>query len=676
MIRPYLFLFVFFISIISVAQDKKNFSILDSIIELREMSQNEDYPLQERLEFAIRSVKMAEIEGVDSTILASNRKLSLMYFLTEEYVEYVKINQRNVKLAKKLNDTVSLGVASSNLGYFYHYDKKIDSAYFYLNKALDYAVVLRDKEGQADVLTNIAEMQVMEKDYMSGEENAIKAIKLLEKQPKSKYNLGNQWMLHNLIGIVSNKLQHFDKAVQYYDRAIDIANEMEDGFVEKCISKNNKAFVYRKKGDYKTALQLYKSLLPYRLEFEDYDPSFYALIVDNIAYTKLEAGHTDYDAMEVMFKEAYKMSDSLEDPGTKQAVCLDISKFYAKLQQRDSALVYAQEARKLSRETSSNEIYLDALMVLSELKEGDSGKAYLNEHIKLSDSLLNVERNVRNKFARIEFETDLIEQENQRISRERFWLFVVSIVLLFTLFLLYIIATQRAKNKELRFKQDQQKANEEIYNLMLSQQDKVEEARAHEKKRISEELHDGILGRLFGTRLSLDSLSFSEGQEAAKSRIGYISELKKIEEDIRKISHDLNTDFVSGSGFMDIVGELVEKQANAYQLKYTFDYTDDINWENVPNKTKINIYRIIQESLQNIYKHAEAQLVNIEVDLQEDTIVVTLKDDGKGFDINRSRKGIGLKNINSRIAEVDGKLSISSAPKQGTKIKIEIPYIN
>ncbi|WP_053990896.1 sensor histidine kinase [Mangrovimonas sp. TPBH4] len=640
------------------------------------MSQDEEFSLEERLDYALKSSLLAKQMGVDSTILASDRKLSLMYFETEQYDDYVKINQRNVKLAAKLSDTSALAVASSNLGYFYHYVKQVDSAYYYLYKSLDYAVSLSDKHMQADVLTNIAEIQVMEKDYMSGEENAIKAIKLFEKQPKSEYNLGNQWMLTNLLGVISNKLQHYDKAIVHYDQAINIADRMKDGFVERCISINNKAFVYRGKDDFETALDLYEGLLPFKKEYEEYDPSFYALIVDNIAYTKLEAGHTDYGAMDEMFKEAYRISDSLEDPATKQAVCLDISKFYAKLEQRDSALVYAYEARKLSKETSSNEIYLDALMVLSQLKEGDSGKAYLNEHIKLSDSLLNVERNVRNKFARIEFETDLIEQENQRISRERFWLFVLSLVLLFTLFLLYVIATQRAKNKELRFRQDQQKANEEIYNLMLSQQDKVEEARAHEKKRISEELHDGILGRLFGTRLSLDSLSFSEGKEAATSRIGYISELKKIEEDIRKISHDLNTDFVSGSGFMDIVSELVEKQANAYQLNYTFDYTDDINWENVPNKTKINIYRIIQESLQNIYKHAEAQLVKIDVSLKEEIIVMTLTDDGKGFDVNKSRKGIGLKNINSRVAEVDGKLSIDSAPNQGTTITIEIPYIN
>jgi signal transduction histidine kinase len=314
------------------------------------------------------------------------------------------------------------------------------------------------------------------------------------------------------------------------------------------------------------------------------------------------------------------------------------------------------------------------MLILSELNPGDEGKKYLNEHIRLSDSLLFKERSARNKFARIAFETDEIERENERITRERLWLLILSMGLILTLVLVYIIISQRSKNKELKFKQDQQIANEEIYNLMLSQQDKVDEARANEKKRISQELHDGVLGRLFGTRLSLDSLNFNEGKDAIKTRSNYISELKTIEEDIRKISHDLNTDFISGSGFTDIIKELIEKQTQAYQLKYTLESDDDIIWETVSNKSKINVYRMIQESLQNIYKHANAKTVDISFKLKNDVICLCIKDDGKGFDIHKIKKGIGLKNINSRVDELEGKVHIDSKINNGTTITIEIPY--
>ena len=187
-------------------------------------------------------------------------------------------------------------------------------------------------------------------------------------------------------------------------------------------------------------------------------------------------------------------------------------------------------------------------------------------------------------------------------------------------------------------------------------------------------MHDGILGRLFGTRLSLDSLNFSEGKEAIQNRSNYISELKTIEDDIRKISHDLNTDFVSGSGFMDIVLELIEKQTKAYQLKHQFDYTDDVSWESVSNKNKINIYRIIQESLQNIYKHANAGEVKISFQLKNNVILLSITDDGDGFDVTKSKKGIGIKNINARVSELEGTVDILSEISNGTTINIEIPY--
>jgi signal transduction histidine kinase len=222
----------------------------------------------------------------------------------------------------------------------------------------------------------------------------------------------------------------------------------------------------------------------------------------------------------------------------------------------------------------------------------------------------------------------------------------------------------------------QQKANEDIYNLMLQQQDKVEEARTAEKKRISEELHDGVLGRLFGTRLSLDSINFKDGKDAVLTRANYIAQLKNIEDDIRKISHELNTDFVAGSSFMDIVSELIENQTKAYGLSYSFNFTDDISWEVVPNKIKINLYRIIQESMQNIYKHAQAKTIEISISLENNVICLEITDDGKGFDTSRSKRGIGLKNMASRVDDVGGTIEFSSQIGKGTSVNVKIPYIH
>lgn len=671
----FLLIFLFFNTKAVLSQNEKSVKGLDSIQKLRSLSSDAEFSLEERLAFALSAVELSSKTKIDSVLINSNRTLSSVYLNRGEYEKYRKLNHNNLKLAKKINDSLVIGIASLNLGWYHHFNMvQNDSAYYYYSRAAKTFDEIGELDRQVTTLVNLADIQDTERDYIGAEANSIKAIKILERLPETENYLSTKWILYNLLGVINLKLELYNASLEYHNMAYDIGKKMEFGFIDQMLSLNNMAFVYRKLGNHAKALELYNTVLENKEVYNEEDPTFYPLVLENLAFTKYEAKHSDIDNIELMLKTAYKISDSLEDPITKLAVSIDLAKFYYGQKNKDSSLVYAKQAYDIGGETNSNQIWLESMQLLSKINEGEQGKAYLNQYIKLSDSLLLNERKNRNKFARIEFETDKLEEENKRISRERLWLTILSIGLLFTALLIYIIITQRARNKELKFKQDQQQANEEIYNLMLSQQDKVDEARASEKKRISEELHDGILGRLFGTRLSLDSLNFSEGKDAIKSRANYISELKTIEEDIRKVSHDLNTDFVSGSGFMDIISELIEKQTKAYQLQYDFKYTDDINWEVVPNKTKINIYRIIQETLQNIYKHAEANEVKISIELKNNVILLAIIDDGKGFEINKSKKGIGLKNINSRVNELEGSVKFYSEINKGTSVLIDIPY--
>ncbi|WP_111682312.1 ATP-binding protein [Winogradskyella tangerina] len=663
-----------FFSIIVHAQSNEATKDLDRILALRAKSKSNTESLESRIDYALQAVKLSYKTKVDSTILLSNRNLSVVLFEAEKYEDYKKVNLENLALANKLKDTTAIAVANFNLGSYHKIKIQNDSAYYYYLNALDIYANLNLVEEQAYLLYQLADIQDTEKDYIGSEENAIKAVKLRNTLQTTEENLDYLWDLNNLLGVTSQNLERYEVSLQYHEKALDIAKRMNYGEYNETLSINNKAGVYRELLDYEKSLELYRSLIDKREDYEEYDPAFYPLIINNIAYTKVLAGHTDYDNMSTMFYEAYRLSKELDDDITKLAVTIDLSKFYNHLKIKDSTLKYAEKAYALSKQISSNDILLESMMLLSELKEGEEGKVYLNEHIKLTDSLLKVERNVRNKFARLEFDTDQIAAENEQISKENFYLVLLSGGLLLTAVLVYVVISQRAKNRKLKLIQVQQKANEDIYNLMLSQQDKVDEARTQEKKRISEELHDGVLGRLFGTRLSLDSINFKDGKEAMMTRANYIGQLKTIEEDIRKISHELNTDFVSGSGFMDIVSELIENQTQAYGLAYEFNFTDDISWDSVSNKTKINIYRIIQESMQNIYKHANAKAIKISISLEKNVICLDIIDDGEGFDTSKSKKGIGLKNMTSRVEDINGKITFTSQSGNGTTVNVKIPY--
>ncbi len=667
---------IFFFSIIFsqyIFAQNKDFESFDSIQTLRDLANNKSLGIEKQLDYARLAVKMSKNMRRDSTILASNRVLSYLFLINNDIDSLYSINHKDLKLAAKLNDTLKMGYISHNLGYYFDEIKnKLDSAYNYYYKARKFYRLSNKKKLEADVLSNMARIQRGERDFIGSEINAIEGIRILEKLPKNDHVYGELWKFNNLIGIISGQIGRYDKAIEYHNKALVFSKKIKDDYLLNLYSKTNIAILYRRKGDYNIANKEFLKILTDK-SIKNKDPSTYSSLLSSLAYCKLLNNEKQYNEIEALFREALETAKNEKDNFEIMNTSEHFSEYFLKINKKDSASYYANLSYNLAKELIANQTILNTLILKSKIEVGDSSKKYLYKHIKLNDSLVLAERSIRNKFARINLETDKIRKERNQFSKQNEWLIITSIALLVTLFFLYIIKSQREKNKELQLAQQQQEANEEIYNLMLSQQDKMDEARAAEKQRISQELHDGILGRLFGARLSLDSLNLSKTEEAVANRGNYINELKVIEQDIRKVSHDLNTDFIAHSGFLDIIETLVETQTLAYNLKSSIKADQDINWDAISNKTKIHFYRIIQESLQNIYKHANATRVDILFKQQNNLISLAIKDDGSGFDENKTKKGIGLKNMKSRVKEIKGVLNIQTKATHGTTIEIRVP---
>ncbi|EDP71227.1 sensor histidine kinase [Flavobacteriales bacterium ALC-1] len=666
-------LLLFIYSSNTQAQQQKK--LLDSIYILRDLSNDSKSKKEKRIKYAKRAVLLSKQTQYDSTVLNSKRKLAYTYLLTGEYNSYKSLTLENLQKARGLNDSTAIAFSNLGLGYYY-YQIEIDNneAYKYYLEAFKYFDTLNNLPQKASVLISLATIQDDEKDYLGSEQNAIEALRILNSLENAESYVEDKYLVLNLLGLVSLKLENYDESISFHNQALKLTKQLQNGESLAIESLNNLAFAYREKGDYDKSLEIFSDIV--KMPLLKQDQSFYGLVLDNFAYTKFLSGNYNYDEVEKELKKALIISNRLDDEFTKLAASIDLARFYKNNNKLDSSLKYARQSYKLSKDIPINDLYLESMLILAGLTDGDISKSYLKEHIKLNDSLLKVERSVRNKHARLIYGTDQIEAENKQISKENLYLAILSIGLLLTAILIYVVISQRAKNRKLKLLQVQQKANEDIYNLMLGQQDKVDEARAKEKIRVSKELHDGVLGRLFGTRLSLDSINFQDGKDAMMTRANYIGQLKTIEEDIRKISHELNTDFVSGTGFMDIVTELIENQTQAYDLQHEFDYTDDISWDLVSNKTKINIYRIIQESMQNIYKHANANAIKISISLEKSVICLDIIDDGDGFDTSKNKKGIGLKNMTSRVEDINGEITFTSQSGHGTEVNVKVPYTN
>ncbi|NQX84569.1 MAG: tetratricopeptide repeat protein [Flavobacteriaceae bacterium] len=617
---------------------------------------------------------LSERLGIDSVAIRSNKDLSNIYMDFDKIHEYGAINKKNLKLIEAAKDSASIGGVHWSLGDYYGEILKTDSAYYHYYKALKVFEARHQLLEQGSMLLNMADIQETEKDFIGSERNAIKALKIVEKLPNNPYNIDTMFSLYNILGVVAQRQKNYEEAILYYQKSIDVTPKNKDFYYHHNLATNNIANALEKMERYDEALALYRKIL-YKSDIKTISPDFYVMLKGNIAHANYLKGNVDVKGIKRDFLEAFKFGEVNNYKTQIMGLSIYISEFYHSLKQNDSAKIFAKRALEIGKIKKSHSHVLQALKLLSKIEEGALGKSYLYAYIQLNDSLLHRERLSRNRFAKIEYETDKLKAENEQISKERLIFLISSVSLVLLFFLIYIVVYQRMKNKELQFIFQQQKANEEIYNLMLGQQNKVEEGRAKEKKRISEELHDGILGKLFGTRLSLDSLNLVNTAEAAKIRSTYINELQNIETEIRRISHDLNADYIADLGFMDIVSSLIENQTKIYGLTFDFEGNKFIDWDALANKTKIHIYRMLQEMLQNIYKHAEASHVKIVFSRKKNVILMSIEDDGKGFNVNRVRKGIGLKNINSRVKAIEGSAEIVSEISKGTRINISIPNL-
>jgi len=397
----------------------------------------------------------------------------------------------------------------------------------------------------------------------------------------------------------------------------------------------------------------------------------YATLTDNLAYSKFKLNYKE--KLSDLFFKALVIRDSLDISAGVIINKLHLAEYYLAQNDTVQSQKFSSEAMSLAKKTNAFRDLLASYKLLAKINPNNDS-SYLNEYIRINDSLVKHERSVRNKFTRIRYETDVVKTKNKTLETQNAWIVVISSAVIFFSFLIYVITQQRTRNKELEMEQQQQLANEEIYNLMIDQQDKIEEGRKREKERISLELHDGILGRLFGTRLSLGSLNAKDDASSKKTREQYINELQSIEEEVRNISHELGLDnFDTTTSYSTMIANLLEEQSKITNFKYQIEDDNRIIWTDIAGHIKINIYRIIQESVQNINKYAKAQNVILDFKKNDNHIILTIKDDGIGFNQEKRSSGIGLKNMKSRVTLLHGQFTINSVPGKGTSISVDVP---
>lgn len=428
------------------------------------------------------------------------------------------------------------------------------------------------------------------------------------------------------------------------------------------------------------------------------------------------------DSALACYKEALAIGTNTGFKALQLSCLIGMGNIYFHKYDADNMLPYHQAALKLSREISNaeGEVIAGRGMALYYLLKKDVGtaKKYLSASLAIADSLdMKYEKNedmrvmagilfamqdiegaeryldssgivenelrseeTQNKILVLEkkFET---EKKEARIKLQQVQLKqknIINYILLGSVIALLLIAILLYRNYSQKQKIQQQKITELERERQLTATEAILKGEEKERTRLAQDLHDGLGGMLSGVKYSLNNMKENlimtpDTIQAFEHSIGMLD--NSISE-MRRVAHNLMPENLLKFGLAAAIQDFCSEMQLSGQLQVNCQYIG-LKDKTINQSLSVAVYRVTQELLNNIVKHAGATRAIVQVGVTETQITITVEDNGKGLNEEsiKNAPGIGWKNIYSRVHYHKGTVSIQSQPGKGTSVFIEFPFV-
>ncbi len=466
------------------------------------------------------------------------------------------------------------------------------------------------------------------------------------------------------IGVLYVSWKKLDEAFLYYDKAEKIATETGNKeLVADC--HNNKGIVFEQKEDYPKALNSYKTAL--QLYLQKNIPKKIAMSYSNIAIVyKYQKKYQE--AINYNFK-AIAIAEKQDDKWSMAAIYNNIGNLYGEIGDYKKAINYCEIALKIAKEIDAGEIIWSIYDSMAEAasKAGDYKNAFTYHKLfsKAMNDFINIENTKQLSELNIKYESEkkqnLINQQKFEIKQKNNWLIFGGLLFLISVIAAYFVY------KNYQHKQDK-KLQSEIFRQKEVATKSLFDGEQNERIRIARDLHDSVGQMLSLIKMNLSSQNKTEENENIQNLVD-----KTISE-VRSISHNLIPEELN-FGIVRALENLSDKINASQTTKMELNIPNDVRDFKFQKQNEISIYRIVQEVVNNMIKHADASLINLSIKKSNNILSINIRDNGKGMedDSIANSSGIGWKNISARVSMMDGKMTIESEKLVGTNIEISLP---
>lgn len=438
----------------------------------------------------------------------------------------------------------------------------------------------------------------------------------------------------------------YEKAEKYVKSALDISNEIND-----------------------TLLMIKNRLLGSRLTSLTGEPTI--AIASNL----------------IDFKQSCYFNDDI----LTAEICLALARDYLKIGNAENAQYYLDYAISLEINDSKLEadIYREFSEVYKAKEDYQAAYLYAAQYTQKREEIRNIEKEaalnnvVENSNAeelekRVNALVEKNDQLDNRVTKSARLSATLGIAILASLFgIIYII---RVYNRRIRVSEIIAKQREEINtqriiklqnNMKIQSLSSMVAGQEAERNRIATDLHDSLGGSLSALKLQFENVVMADQPNGSEGFKNISVLIDNACSEVREIARNLKPSALENIGLVAAIRDLINRYNNHSEIDMSLH--TDVGELTLDNDSKLNLYRIFQELINNVIKHADASEVDVQLTKTETDLILKVEDDGKGFDLETVKKGLGLDSIHSRVNVLMGDLNIDSSPNRGTSIVIHIP---
>lgn len=488
-------------------------------------------------------------------------------------------------------------------------------------------------------------------------------------------------ILYDNLGNAFDALKNYEAAKAQYARALEMYAALGDT-TGLCYTYNNLSKALTASGKYDSArLILNKGIALNERLGSRYLAMIYAL---NQANLYLHTGA--YAQMEQPALTAFNLANELDDAAAKANACYGVAWHKLFTRQVQAAHTYALMGLAAAKASGSKKEQSEILELLGHIALWNNDLNAFNQYYKqsavLADSILNQNIQQQATAAAVKHETALRNNkiaalEAQSVMNRRWNLLLAALLLLLMVsgWLVWRNYHQRHKliTKDFQLQQSRLEELEKEKQLLASQA--LLRGQEEERSRLAKDLHDGLGGMLSGIKLQLSAMkgNLILSEENARLFGNALDKLDNTMQEMRRVAHSMMPESLIRLGLLQAIADFAEgiNQAGSLQVKVQHYGIK----ERLPQNVEVALYRITQELLTNILKHAQATQALIQLSATDGLLSLTVEDNGIGFDVEslHVQAGAGISNIRSRVSYLNGQMDIRSTARKGTSVLIEIP---